>query len=71
MKFTDAYGKTRNLKNAKKYLIDWDKPSRSKFQTQVKKFLYKYWKNDIVFEYIKYLTLCYYLRNLFKKTCIF
>mgnify|MGYP003138104069 FL=1 len=50
MKFTDAYGKTRNLKNAKKYLIDWNKPSRSKFQTQVKKFLYKYWKNDIVFE---------------------
>ena len=50
MKFTDAYGKTRHLKNAKKYLIDWNKPSRSKFQTQVKKFLYKYWKNDIVFE---------------------
>ncbi len=50
MKFVDRYGKERNLKNAKKYLIDWEKPSRSKFQTTVKKFLYKYWKNDIVFE---------------------
>jgi|TARA_R100000008_G_scaffold50674_1_gene30318 hypothetical protein len=50
MKFVDAYGKERNLKNAKKYLIDWTKPSRSKFQTAVKKFLYKYWKNDVVFE---------------------
>ena len=50
MKFVDLYGKTRNLKNAKKYLIDWDKPSRSKFQTQVKKFLQSYWQHDVVFE---------------------
>ena len=50
MKFFDINGKDRNLKNAKKYLIDWEKPSRSKFQTTVKKFLYDYWKNDIVFE---------------------
>ena len=50
MKFFDASGRRRNLKNAKKYLIDWDKPSRSKFQTYVKEFLRPYWKNDIVFE---------------------
>ena len=50
MKFIDAYGKRRNLKNPKKYLINWEQTSRSKFQTQVKKFLYPYWKNDIVFE---------------------
>ena len=50
MKFFDASGRSRNLKNAKKYLIDWDKPSRSKFQTSVKEFLRPYWKNDIVFE---------------------
>ena len=50
MKFVDLYGKTRNLKNAKKYLIDWNKPSRSKFQTQVKKFLWDYWQHDVVFE---------------------
>ena len=38
MKFFDVNGKERNLKNAKKYLIDWEKPSRSKFQTTVKQF---------------------------------
>jgi len=50
MKFVDLYGKTRNLKNPKKYLIDWNKASRSKFQTQVKKFLWDYWQHDVVFE---------------------
>ena len=67
MKFIDAYGKERNIKNAKKYLIDWDKPSRSKFQTRVKKFLYAYWKNDIVFEEFRVagsrLTLDFYNAN--------
>ena len=50
MKFYDSYGKTRNLKNPKKYLIDWDGSSRSKFQNNVKNFLKDYWLNDIVFE---------------------
>jgi hypothetical protein len=34
----------------KKYLINWDKPSRSKEQTKVKEFLREFWINDIVFE---------------------
>jgi len=50
MKFLDPYGKPRNLKGAKKYLIDWNLKSRSKFQNEVKKFLKPYWKNDVVFE---------------------
>jgi O-succinylbenzoate synthase len=50
MKFYDPYGKLRNLKNAKKYIIDWDFQSKSKFQKTVKDFLYPYWKDDIVFE---------------------
>jgi len=50
MKFIDSYGRERNLKNAKKYLINWDKPSRSKFQTRVKDFLRSYWQHDVVFE---------------------
>ena len=50
MKFLDPYGKPRNLKNAKKYLINWGTNSRSKFQKNVKDFLVDYWKNDIVFE---------------------
>ena len=67
MKFFDAAGRRRNLKNAKKYLIDWDKPSRSKFQTYVKEFLRPYWKNDIVFEEFRVvgsrLTLDFYNAN--------
>jgi very-short-patch-repair endonuclease len=50
MKFYDSYGKLRNLKNARKYLIDWDCKSRSKFQKGVKDFLRPFWENDIVFE---------------------
>lgn len=50
MKFIDLRGRSRNLRNAKKYRIDWDKPSRSKFQTQVKEFLYPYWQHEVVFE---------------------
>ena len=53
MKFLDCHGKIRNLKNAKKYLIDWDSKSRSKFQKSVKDFLKPYWQNDIVFEELK------------------
>ena len=50
MKFYDCIGKQRNLKSAKKYLINWDVNSRSKFQNKVKIFLKDYWKHDIVFE---------------------
>ena len=50
MKFLDPFGKPRNLKSAKKYLVDWEAKSRSKFQSKVKSFLEPYWKNDIVFE---------------------
>lgn len=50
MKFLDPLGRPRNLKGAKKYLIDWDTKSRSKFQNRVKDFLKPYWKNDVVFE---------------------
>lgn len=50
MKFIDPLGRPRNLKGAKKYLIDWEAKSRSKFQNRVKDFLKPYWKNDIVFE---------------------
>jgi hypothetical protein len=67
MKFVDQYGKQRNLKNAKKYLINWDKPSRSKFQTRVKGFLRSYWKHDVVFEEFRVvgtrLTLDFYNAN--------
>ena len=37
-------------KNVRKYLIDWDKKSRSKVQFKVKKILEPYWKNYVVYE---------------------
>lgn len=53
MKFKTLYGKEKTLKNAKKYLIDWRKKTRSKFQDEVKRFLLKYWKDDVVFEELR------------------
>lgn len=50
MHFLTLTNKKRNCKNAKKYLINWSSKSRSKFQENVKKFLFKYWCQDIVFE---------------------
>jgi len=37
-------------KNVNKYLIDWDKKSRSKIQFKTKQFLKEYWENHIVYE---------------------
>ena len=33
-----------------KYLIDWNKKSRSKIQFKVKQFLKSYWENHVVYE---------------------
>jgi hypothetical protein len=53
MKFKTIYGKEKTLKNSRQYLIDWRKKTRSKFQDEVKKFLFKYWKDDVVFEELR------------------
>lgn len=37
-------------KNVTKFLIKWDEKSRSIAQANVKKFLFPYWKNNIVYE---------------------
>ena len=49
MKVLDIYGRERNV-NLKKYLIDWDEDSCSKFQTSIKTFLKPYWKTHVVTE---------------------
>jgi hypothetical protein len=49
MKFKTLTGKTKEI-SIKKYLIDWDGDSLSKFQMEVKDFLYPFWKNDVVCE---------------------
>jgi len=50
MKFIGLNDRELTLKNPKKYLIDWNKKSRSKFQLETKNFLKPYWQHDIVFE---------------------
>jgi hypothetical protein len=37
-------------KNVSKYLIDWDKKSRSKIQFKIKQFLKEHWENHMVYE---------------------
>lgn len=50
MKFLTAYGKEKPLRNPHKYKIDWNGKSRSKFQAEVRKYLYAHWKYDAVYE---------------------
>lgn len=49
MKFQTLYGRTVS-KNCFKYLIDWDKKSRSKIQFRTKQILKPFWLAHIVFE---------------------
>tara|TARA_R110000744_G_scaffold6300_3_gene22131 strand:- start:366 stop:839 length:474 start_codon:yes stop_codon:yes gene_type:complete len=49
MRLYNIYGKQQS-KNVTKYLIDWNKKSRSKVQFQTKSFLKPYWENCIVYE---------------------
>ena len=50
MTFKTLLGKRRRLKKPIKYLIDWEKVSRSQLQTKVKIFLKVFWDGDVVFE---------------------
>lgn len=50
MIFKDHNGKEIKVKNACKYLIDWDKKSLSKFQKRVKDYLRPKWEDDYVYE---------------------
>jgi very-short-patch-repair endonuclease len=47
VKIKDFYGRERNI-SLRKYLIDWNKPAKSKFQTEIQNFLCPYWRNHIV-----------------------
>tara|TARA_Y100000593_G_C4160372_1_gene261720 strand:- start:144 stop:560 length:417 start_codon:yes stop_codon:yes gene_type:complete len=49
MRLYNANGKLQN-KSVSKYIIDWDKKSRSKLQKQVKDFFKTYWFGHIVYE---------------------
>jgi hypothetical protein len=49
MRLLNIYGRLER-KNVNKYLIKWDKPSRSKIQFEVKRFLKRYWQSCVVYE---------------------
>lgn len=49
MRLFNIYGRLQK-KNVSKYLIKWNKKSRSKIQFKVKKFLEPFWKSNIVYE---------------------
>ena len=64
MNFKTLYGKEKPIRNPHKYKIKWNGKSRSKFQKNVKKYIYKHWKYDAVYEEFKVagtqLTLDFY-----------
>lgn len=50
MTFKTLNGSTKRPRNIKKFIINWDKPSKSKLQTSVKNYIEKYWYNHVVLE---------------------
>ena len=51
MKFKSiTSGKEKYLKNPFRFKIKWNGKCRSKFQSEVRKYLYNYWKYDSVYE---------------------
>ncbi len=49
MRLLNIYGRLQK-KNVSKYLINWNKKSRSKVQFKTKKFLQPFWKGQVVYE---------------------
>jgi len=49
MRLYNVYGKLQS-RQVTRFLIDWDKPSRSKIQFKTKQFLKNFWLNQIVYE---------------------
>jgi len=49
MRLYNIRGKLQS-KSVTKYLVDWDKKSRSKLQFNTKQFFREYWENHIVYE---------------------
>ena len=50
MKFITLGGSEKRIPKVRKYIIEWDDPSKSKIQFNTKQFLKSYWANHVVFE---------------------
>jgi len=72
MTFLDLRGREKKLKNSYRYKADWNGSTRSKGQTALKKFLYPYWKGDLVFEEMPLIgsRMTFDIVNYTKKVCI-
>jgi len=72
MKFFDLNGREKNLKNYRRYLVDWCGGTRSKGQTALKKFLYPYWQHDCILEEMPLVgsRMTFDIVNYTKKICI-
>tara|TARA_B100000085_G_C18239863_1_gene389478 strand:+ start:70 stop:486 length:417 start_codon:yes stop_codon:yes gene_type:complete len=49
MRLYNVYGKLQS-KQVTRFLVDWDKPCRSKVQFKTKQFLKQFWENQVVYE---------------------
>ena len=49
MRLYNVYGKLQS-RSVSKYIINWNKKSRSKIQFEVKQFLKRYWQSCVVYE---------------------
>lgn len=50
MRFNTLSGGTKGVRNARRFLVNWQTNSASLFQFEVKQFLHHYWKHDAVYE---------------------
>jgi len=50
MKFKTLHGGLKRVPKVRNYLVDWDTPSKSKLQFNVKQHLKDYWEYHVVFE---------------------
>ena len=71
MIFLDLKGREKS-KSLTKYLVDWNSGTRSKGQTALKRFLYRYWSGDIVCEEFPLVStrMTFDIINLSKKIAI-
>ena len=49
MRLYNVYGKLQS-KQVTRFLVNWDKPCRSKVQFKTKQFLKQFWENQVVYE---------------------
>ncbi len=72
MVFLDLRKRPKTLRNPRKYYVEWNGGTRSKGQTALKKFLYPFWKNDLILEEMPLVgsRMTFDIVNISKSICI-